>query len=88
MIGSLAIRPVVSAVILHFDDEKRDLSELLRDPFKTVSRISEHDQEVIRPRRDAVIVQNQMARVIGPVVRQTPASSIFRGVPRRAAYQE
>lgn len=90
VIRRLAIALGVSADMLVFDDKERSPSETLRYQFETVSRMSEHDQEVIRELLDAVIVKNQVAGAIERVVKQASAKSIRRSAAekRRAAHQE
>jgi len=90
VIRRLAIALGVSADMLVFDEKERGPSEALRYQFETVSRMSEHDQEVIRELLDAVIVKNQVAGAIERVVKQAPAKSTSRGAAekRRAAHQE
>lgn len=46
--------------MLVFDDEERGPSDALRYQFETVSRMSEHEQEMVRELLDAVIVKNQV----------------------------
>ena len=74
--------------MLVFDEKERNPSEALRYQFETVSRLSEHEQEVVRELLDAVIIKNQVAgaleRVAKPpakVKNATPAPK-----PRRAAH--
>lgn len=90
VIRRLAIALGVSADMLVFDDKERSPSETLRYQFETVSRMSEHDQEVIRELLDAVIVKNQVAGAIERVVKQASAKSIRRSAAEkhRAAHQE
>lgn len=90
VIRRLAIALGVSADMLVFDEKERGPSETLRYQFETVSRMSEHDQEVIRELLDAVIVRNQVAGAIERVVKQEPTKSTRRGATdkRRAAHQE
>ncbi|MFN9489639.1 MAG: helix-turn-helix domain-containing protein [Betaproteobacteria bacterium] len=90
VIRRLAIALGVSADMLVFDEKERGPSETLRYQFETVSRMSEHDQEVIRELLDAVIVRNQVAGAIERVVKQAPTKSTRRGATdkRRAAHQE
>ncbi len=90
VIRRLAIALGASADMLVFDDKERGPSETLRYQFETVSRMSEHDQEVIRELLDAVIVRNQAAGAIERVVKQAPSKSTNRSASekRRAAHQE
>ena len=61
VIRRLAIALGVSADMLVFDEEERGPSDTLRYQFETVSRMSEHEQEMVRELLDAVIVKNQVA---------------------------
>lgn len=61
VIRRLAIALGVSADMLVFDAEERGPSDTLRYQFETVSRMSEHEQEMVRELLDAVIVKNQVA---------------------------
>ena len=90
VIRHLAIALGVSADMLVFDDKERGHSETLRHQFETVSRMSEHDQEVIRELLDTVIVKNQVSGAIKRVVKQAPTNSTSRSAAekRRAAHQE
>jgi len=85
VIRRLAIALGVSADMLVFDEQERGPSETLRYQFEAVSRMSEHDQEMIRELLDAVIVRNQVAGAIERVVKQAPTKSTGRN---RAAHQE
>ena len=60
-IRRLAIALGVSANMLVFDEEERSPSDALRYQFETVSRMSEHEQQMVRELREAVIVKNQVA---------------------------
>jgi transcriptional regulator with XRE-family HTH domain len=90
VIRRLAIALGVSADMLVFDEKERGPSETLRYQFETVSRMSEHDQAVIRELLDAVIVRNQVAGAIERVVKQSPPKSTGRSTRERsrAAHQE
>ncbi len=61
VIRRLAIALGVSADMLVFDEEERGPSDALRYQFETVSRMSEHEQQIVRELLDAVIVKNQVA---------------------------
>lgn len=61
VIRRLAIALGVSADMLVFDEEERGPSDALRYQFETVSRMSEHEQQMVRELLDAVIVKNQVA---------------------------
>ena len=90
VIRRLAIALGVSADMLVFNDKERSPSDTLRYQFETVSRMSEHDQGVIRELLDAVIVRNQVAGAIERVVKQAPTKSTGRSARERsrAAHQE
>ena len=60
VIRRLAIALGVSADMLVFDEEERGPSDALRYQFETISRMSEHEQEVVRELLDALIVKNQV----------------------------
>jgi transcriptional regulator with XRE-family HTH domain len=60
VIRRLAIALGVSADMLVFDDKERGPSDALRYQFETVSRMSEHEQEMVRELLDAIIVKNQV----------------------------
>lgn len=60
VIRRLAIALGVSADMLVFDEEERGPSDALRYQFETVSRMSEHEQQMVRELLDAVIVKNQV----------------------------
>ena len=61
VIRRLAIALGVSADMLVFDEDERGPSDALRYQFETVSRMSEHEQQMVRELLDAVIVKNQVA---------------------------
>ena len=61
VIRRLAIALGVSADMLVFDDKERGPSDAFRYQFETVSRMSEHEQEMVRELLDAIIVKNQVA---------------------------
>lgn len=61
VIRRLAIALGVSADMLVFDEEERGPSDVLRYQFETVSRMSEHEQQMVRELLDAVIIKNQVA---------------------------
>ncbi|WP_348072231.1 RstR family transcriptional repressor [Polaromonas sp.] len=88
VIRRLAIALGTSADMLVFDEKERSPSEALRYQFETVSRLSEHEQEVVRELLDAVIIKNQVAgaleRVAKPPakVKRTPVPT----KPKRAAH--
>ena len=90
VIRRLAIALGVSADMLVFGGEERGPSDTLRYQFETVSRMSEHDQEVIRELLDAVIVRNQVAGAIARLDKRVPTKSAGRSTRerRRAAHQE
>ena len=67
VIRRLAIALGVSADMLVFDAGERGPTEALRYQFETVSRLSAHEQEVVRELLDAVIVKNQVAGALARV---------------------
>lgn len=73
VIRRLAIALGVSADMLVFDGEERGPSDALRYQFETISRMSAHEQEVVRELLDALIVKNQVVgaleRVAKPVAK-------------------
>ncbi len=63
---------------------ERGRSDTLRYQFETVSRMSEHEQEIVRELLDAVIVKNQVpGRWTGSTSRKRMSAS-----PRRTARVE
>ena len=72
VIRRLAITLGVSADMLVFDAKERGPAETLRYQFEAVSKLSEHEQEVVRELLDAVIVKNQVAGALARV--NTPAA--------------
>lgn len=84
VIRRLAIALGVSADMLVFDDKERGPSEALRYQFETVSRLPEHEQDVVRGLLDAVIVKNQVAGALERVAQSAaskPASKAKAGKP-------
>lgn len=61
VIRRLAIALGVSADMLVFDETERGPSDALRYQFETISRMSEHEQEVVRELLDAIIIKNQVS---------------------------
>ena len=53
--------------MLVFDAKERGPTEALRYQFETVSRLPEHEQEVVRELLDAVIVKSQVAGALARV---------------------
>lgn len=78
VIRRLAIALGISADMLVFDETERGPGEALRYQFETVSRLSEHEQAVVRELLDAVIVKNQVA---GALARVTTPTEAKRGTP-------
>lgn len=78
VIRRLAIALGISADMLVFDETERGPGEALRYQFETVSRLSEHEQAVVRELLDAVIVKNQVA---GALARVATPSDPKRGTP-------
>lgn len=74
VIRRLAIALGVSADMLVFDEQERGPSESLRYQFETVSRMPEHEQEVVRELLDALIVKNQVAGAIERVAKPAAKS--------------
>ncbi|WP_428719212.1 helix-turn-helix domain-containing protein [Undibacterium curvum] len=64
VIRRLAIALGVSADMLVFDEKEREPSDTLRYQFETISRMPEHEQNMVRDLLDAVIVKNQVAGAI------------------------
>jgi transcriptional regulator with XRE-family HTH domain len=60
VIRRLAIALGSSADMLVFDEQERGPADALRYQFETVSRMSAHEQEVVRELLDALIVKNQV----------------------------
>ena len=72
IIRKLSIALGISADMLVFDAEERKPDEQLRYQFETVSRLSAHEQDIVRELLDAVIIKNQVAGAIARVT--TPAT--------------
>lgn len=72
VIRRLAIALGVSADMLVFDSNERGPAETLRYQFETVSRFSDHEQQLVRDLLDAIIVKNQVA---GALARVTPTTA-------------
>lgn len=72
VIRRLAIALGVSADMLVFDSNERGPAETLRYQFETVSRLSDHEQQLVRDLLDAIIVKNQVA---GALARVTPTTA-------------
>lgn len=79
VIRRLAIALGVSADMLVFDEQERGPADALRYQFETVSRMSVHEQEVVRELLDALIVKNQVSgaleRVTKPAAKGKTSSS-------------
>jgi transcriptional regulator with XRE-family HTH domain len=79
VIRRLAIALGVSADMLVFDEQERGPSDALRYQFETISRMSEHEQEIVREVLDALIVKNQVAgaleRVTKPAAKAKKSTS-------------
>lgn len=91
VIRRLAIALGVSADMLVFDAKERGPAETLRYQFETVSRLSQHEQDVVRELLDAVIVKNQVAgaleRVAKPVsVKAATEAKAAKPASKRAAH--
>ena len=78
IIRKLSIALGISADMLVFDAEERKPDELLRYQFETVSRLSAHEQDIVRELLDAVIIKNQVAgaiaRVTTPATKEKPSA--------------
>jgi transcriptional regulator with XRE-family HTH domain len=61
VIRKLSIVLGVSADALVFDRDERGPDDTLRYQFEAVSRMSEHEQQLVRELLDALIVKNQVA---------------------------
>ena len=72
VIRNLAIALGSSADMLVFDDKERGPAESLRYQFEAVSRLPEHEQDVVRGLLDAVIVKNQVAGALERVAKAPP----------------
>jgi transcriptional regulator with XRE-family HTH domain len=64
VIRRLAIALGTSADMLVFDETERGPSDALRYQFETISRMPEHEQNMVRDLLDAVIVKNQVTGAI------------------------
>lgn len=74
VIRRLAIALGVSADALVFDQDERGPDDALRYQFETVSRMPEHERQLVRELLDALIVKNQVAGAIARVtVSEKPA---------------
>lgn len=73
VIRRLAIALGVSSDMLVFNEEERGPSDALRYQFETISRMSEHEQEVVRELLDALIVKNQVSGALERVTKQPAA---------------
>lgn len=67
VIRRLAIALGVSADRLVFDEHERDPAATLRYQFEAVSKLSDHEQDVVRELLDAVIVKSQVAGALARV---------------------
>lgn len=71
VIRRLAIALGVSADMLVFDEKERGPADALRYQFETVSRMSVHEQDVVRELLDALIIKNQVAGALERVTQPT-----------------
>lgn len=78
VIRRLSIALGVSADMLVFDAKERGPAEALRYQFETVSRLSEHEQSLVRGVLDAVIVKNQVAGAIERIAKPVPIKAAAR----------
>ncbi|NIH15845.1 helix-turn-helix transcriptional regulator [Serratia symbiotica] len=67
VIRRLAIALGVSADMLVFDEQERSPVGQLRYQFETISRMPQHEQDVIRELLDAMIIKNQVTGAVSPV---------------------
>lgn len=67
VIRRLAIALGVSADMLVFNEQERGPGEQLRYQFETISRMPQHEQDVIRELLDAMIIKNQVAGAMARV---------------------
>ena len=81
VIRRLAIALGVSSDMLVFDETERGPSDALRYQFETISRMSEHEQEMVRELLDAVIVKNQVTGALERVSK--PAAKVKKSVATR-----
>jgi transcriptional regulator with XRE-family HTH domain len=81
VIRRLAIALGVSADMLVFDEQERGPADALRYQFETVSRMSVHEQEVVRELLDALIVKNQVSGALERVTKPA-AKGKAAGAPR------
>lgn len=75
VIRRLAIALGVSADMLVFDAQERGPGEQLRYQFETISRMPQHEQDVIRELLDAMIIKNQVAGAMARVSQTTKEES-------------
>lgn len=86
VIRRLAIALGVSSDMLVFDEEERGPSDALRYQFETISRMSAHEQEVVRELLDALIVKNQVSGALDRVTKQAkPAAKEVKSRARSGA---
>jgi transcriptional regulator with XRE-family HTH domain len=86
VIRRLAIALGVSADMLVFNEEERGPSDALRYQFETISRMSEHEQEVVRELLDALIIKNQVTGALDRVHKQEkPAAKEIKSRARSGA---
>jgi hypothetical protein len=64
--------------MLVFDAKERAPADALRYQFETVSRLSEHEQEVVRELLDAVIVKNQVAGALERIAKPASAKTAVK----------
>ncbi|HEY0209637.1 helix-turn-helix transcriptional regulator [Acerihabitans sp.] len=71
VIRRLAIALGVSADMLVFDEQERGLDEQLRYQFETISRMPQHEQDVIRELLEAMIIKSQITSAVSRVPQTT-----------------
>jgi len=81
VIRKLSIVLSVSADALVFDQDERGPDDTLRYQFEAVSRMSEHERQLVRELLDAVIVKNQLAGAFARIAASENASAARTGHP-------
>jgi transcriptional regulator with XRE-family HTH domain len=79
VIRRLSIALGVSADAVVFYENERGPEDDFRYQFETVSRMSEHEREVVREVLDALIIKNQVAGAIGRVAATSEKPRRHRG---------
>jgi len=60
----LAIAPGIGADMLVFDEQERGPAEQLHYQFETISRMPQHEQDIIRELLDAMIIRSQVTGAV------------------------